>query len=168
MGRQIPIIATKNEVLDIIETTKQRFPELYIWEETSVGSPHCFWDAYLKSSSVDDSEIGETCYDRTFASINLCSSTERWDHGPYIYGRIYIQTSIWRDVGGESAWEEQYPELMKIYNYMVKIIKKRCTRRYGKMPLLIYALPEGDKIYYPIHDILKLPVYTPNHPVKSK
>ena len=50
--------------------------------------------------------------------------------------------------------EEQYPELMKIYNYMVKIIKKRCTRRYGKMPFLIYALPEGDKIYYPIHDIL--------------
>jgi len=38
---------------------------------------------------------------------------------------------------------------MKIYYYMVKIIKKRCTRRYGKMPFLIYALPEGDKIYYP-------------------
>lgn len=34
MGRQIPIIATKNEVLDIIETMKQRFPELYIWKET--------------------------------------------------------------------------------------------------------------------------------------
>ena len=119
-----------------------------------MGAPHCFWDAYLKSSSVDHSEIGETYYNRTFSSINLCSSTERWDHGPYMYGRIYIRTSIWRDVGGESVLEEQYPELMKIYNYMVKIIKKRCTRKYGKMPFLIYALPEGDKIYYPIHDIL--------------
>ena len=167
MGRQIPIIATKNEVLDIIETTKQRFPELYIWEETSVGSPPCFWAAYLKSSSVDDSEIGETDYDRTFASIRVCSSPERWDHGPYIYGRIYIRTSIWRNVDGESVLEEQYPELMKIYNYMVKIIKKRCTRRYGKMPLLIYALPAGDKIYYPIHDNFKQPVYTPNRSAKN-
>ena len=93
-------------MLDIIETTKQRFPELYIWEETSMGAPHCFWDAYLKSSSVDHSEIGETYYNRTFSSINLCSSTERWDHGPYMYGRIYIRTSIWRDVGGESVLEE--------------------------------------------------------------
>lgn len=55
-----------------------------------MGAPHCFWDAYLKSSSVDDSEIGETYYNRTFSSVNLCSSTERWDHGPYMYGRIYI------------------------------------------------------------------------------
>ena len=132
-----------------------------------MGAPHCFWDAYLKSSSVDDSEIGETYYNRTFASINLCSSTERWDHGSYMYGRIYIRTSIWRDVGGESVLEEQYPELMKIYNYMVKIIKKRCTRRYGKMPFLIYALPEGDKIYYPIHDIFKQPVYAPNSSAKK-
>ena len=71
-----------------------------------MGAPHCFWDAYLKSSSVDHSEIGETYYNRTFSSINLCSSTERWDHGPYTYGRIYIRTSIWRDVGGESVLEE--------------------------------------------------------------
>lgn len=167
MGRQIPIIATKNEVLDIIETAKQRFPELYIWEETSVGSPLCYWAANLKSSSIDDSEIGETDYDRTFASIRVRSSIERWEHGLFFYGRVYIRTSIWRDAGGESILEEQYPELMKIYNYMVKIVKQRCTRRYGNKSCITYALPEGDKIYYPIHDIFKLPVYVPNSSEKK-
>lgn len=79
----------------------------------------------------------------------------------------YIQTSLWRGAGGESAWEEQYPELMKIYNYMVKIIKNRCTRRYGNKSCILYALPKGDKICYPIHDIIKLPVYVPNTSAKK-
>ena len=121
----------------------------------------------MKNSSVDDSEIGEADYDRTFASIHICSSQEKWDHGYYYFGRIYIQTSLWRGVGGESAWEEQYPELMKIYNYMVKIIKNRCTRRYGNKSCILYALPKGDKICYPIHDIIKLPVYVPNTSAKK-
>lgn len=167
MSRQIVIISTKNEVLDIIETTKQRFPELYIWEEISECSSIGFWEAYLKSSSVDDSEIGETDYDRSFASIHVCSSQEIWDHGHYLYGRVYIRTWIWRDAGGESILEEQYPELMKIYNYMVRIVRQRCTRRYGNKSCITYALPEGDKIYYPIHDIFKLPVYVPNSSAKK-
>lgn len=37
MGRQIQIIATADEILDIVEVAKQRFPELYVWEKILVG-----------------------------------------------------------------------------------------------------------------------------------
>lgn len=117
MGKQIEIIATKNEVLDIIETAKQRFPELYIyiWKETYVGDPFCFWDVYLKSLSIDDSEVNRYLDDRYFTSINLSSSSEKMEDGCYTYGRIYIRTSGLKYVGEELVPEEQSGEIMTIY-----------------------------------------------------
>ena len=45
--------------------------------------------------------------------------------------------------------------------------QKEVHEKIWKMPFLIYALPEGDKIYYPIHDIFKQPVYAPNSSAKK-
>lgn len=168
MGRQIQIIATADEVLDIVETAKQRFPELYVWKKRLVGPPHPFASIQLKSSSIDESEI-RRAYDPAgeFNSIELYSSSDRLVRGHYGYGRIYIKTSGWQYTDEGIVPEKQNAELVKIYNYMVKIIKEKCTRRYGSIPFLSYALPEADKVYYPIHDILKQPVYMPNSSAKK-
>ena len=68
-------------------------------------------------------------------------------------GYIYIRTSIWRDVGGESVLEEQYPELMKIYYYMVKIIKKGAREDMEKCHSLSMRFQRGIRFTTPIHDI---------------
>ena len=168
MGKQIQIIATVDEVLDIIETAKQWFPELYVWEKILVGPPHPYVSVQLKSSSIDESKV-RRAYDPTgeFNSIQLCSSSDGLDNGHYMYGRIYMMSSGWQYTEDGTVPEEQNTELVKIYNYMVNIIKKKCTRRYGNIPFIVYALPEADKVYYPIHVILKQPVYMPNRSAKK-
>jgi len=85
---------------------------------------------------------------------------------------IYVWTDIYTNFDMERCWRRECfgriisgtYENLQLYG---KDHQKEVHEKIWKMPFLIYALPEGDKIYYPIHDIFKQPVYAPNSSAKK-
>lgn len=161
MGKQIILIATVKDIRDIIDEAKKRYDDLFIYSEDIVKLPECippqYSVVYVKTESTRNADINNIS-ESDFDTIQLVSSYMN-DNGFYEYGRIYIMTSQLVTTGDGYFFEKQNQKLLKVYNSLVTIVKKMCVRKYGDRYRIYYALPEGDKIFYPIHEMCEAPIY---------
>lgn len=163
MGRQILLIATIRDIRNVIEEAKKRYNDLYVCNEYIMNLPECVPSqcsySYVKIESVRNLKIIDDDSGNDFDTIQLDSSYMK-ESGFYEYGRIYIMTSQLVTTDDDYFFEKQDPELMKVYNTLVAIVKKMCVRKYGDKYRIYYALPEGDEIFYPMHERLEVPIYS--------
>lgn len=163
MGRQILLIATIQDIRNVIEEAKKRYNNLYVCSECIMDISECIpsqcGSLYVKIESVRNPKIVDDDSRNDFDAIQL-NSSYMVESGFYEYGRIYIMTSQLVTTDDGYFFEKQDPELMKVYNTLVAIVKKMCVVKYGDKYRIYYALPDGDKFFYPMHEMLEVPIYS--------